>query len=105
MKRTFMLTLVLVIMIGFASAQEKQIKQITLPTVPTELAQGEGKDKVATLCNICHSVDYITMQPKGSKTQWTAEVTKMRKVFGAPMSDADSDVIITYLTEKYGTGH
>jgi cytochrome c5 len=104
MKRTFILTALLAMMIGFVSAQEKEIKQITLPPEKIKLAQGEGKDKVATLCNICHSVDYITMQPKGSKMQWTSTVTKMRKVFGAPMSDADADVIITYLTEKYGTG-
>jgi mono/diheme cytochrome c family protein len=104
MKRTFMLIVLLAIMIGFASAQGKETKQITLPIVQTELAQGEGKDKVATLCNICHSVDYITMQPKSSKPQWTSAVAKMRKVFGAPMSDADADVIIKYLSEQYGTG-
>jgi cytochrome c5 len=104
MKRTFMLIILLAIMVGYASAQEKERRQITLPTVQTELAQGEGKDKAATLCNICHSVDYITMQPKGSKTQWSSTVAKMRKVFGAPMSDADADVIIKYLSEQYGTG-
>jgi len=103
MKRTCMLIILLAIMVGLAFAQENGRRQITLPTVQTELAQGEGKDKAATLCNICHSVDYITMQPKGSKAQWSSTVAKMRKVFGAPMSDADADVIIKYLSEQYGT--
>ena len=104
MTRTFMLIILLAIMIGFSSAQQNDRKQINLPTIQTELAQGEGGDRVATLCNICHSVDYITMQPKGSKTQWISTVAKMRKVFGAPISDADADVISKYLIEQYGTG-
>lgn len=101
MKRIFILVILLVIAGGFTYAQDKQI---TLPNVQPELVPGGGKDKVATLCNICHSVDYITMQPKGSKAQWAATVTKMRKVFGAPISDADADVIIKYLSEHYGNG-
>ncbi len=43
------------------------------------------------------------MQPAGTKAQWTATVTKMRKLFGAPISDADSEVISSYLAEYYGT--
>jgi cytochrome c5 len=89
--------------IGVVYAEEKDVKQITLPNIQTELAPGAGREKVETLCNICHSVDYITMQPPGTKAQWTATVTKMRKVFGAPMSDVDSDVISGYLAEHYGT--
>ena len=69
-----------------------------------ELAAGQGQDKAETLCNICHSVDYITMQPRVSKAAWTGSVTKMRKAFGAPVSDADADVIISYLAANYGNG-
>jgi cytochrome c5 len=104
MKTIFSVIFLIAISIGAVYAQGKEVKQITLPNIQTELAQGEGKDKAATLCTICHSVDYITMQPKGSKTQWSETVAKMRKVFGAPMSDADAEVITRYLSDYYGTG-
>jgi len=103
MKKIIITILLLALAAGLAYAQGKDIKQITLPNIQTELAPGAGKDKVETLCNICHSVDYITMQPSGTKAQWTATVTKMKKVFGAPINDADSEVISSYLAEHYGT--
>jgi len=34
---------------------------------------------------------------------WTAEVTKMIKVMGAPIGDADAKAIADYLTKNYGT--
>ena len=37
-------------------------------------------------CRSCHSVDYIAMQPPGKGAAfWTGEVTKMRKVYHAPI--------------------
>ncbi len=104
MKRTIISVLILVVAAGFAWAADKDIKTITLPVIQTQLEPGEGMDKAATICNICHSVDYITMQPKGSKAQWVATVNKMRKVMGAPMSDSDAEIIIKYLAAHYGTG-
>jgi hypothetical protein len=44
------------------------------------------------------------MQPKFSKAQWTATVTKMIKVFGAPIPQEDADTIINYIATSYGTG-
>ncbi|HMK59761.1 MAG TPA: hypothetical protein VK452_01280 [Dissulfurispiraceae bacterium] len=79
-------------------------RRITLPNVQTDLAPGAGKEKVSTLCNICHSVDYITMQPLGTRAQWAATVSKMIKVFGAPINESDEKIIISYLFEHYGAG-
>ena len=102
MKRIILIIgIMLAIAAGPAYAQEKQLN---VPVVRTELAAGEGKEKAETLCNICHSVDYITMQPKSSKAVWAGSVTKMRKVFGAPMSDSDAEIIINYLASSYGNG-
>jgi sulfite dehydrogenase (cytochrome) subunit B len=104
-----MLLCVLLVMAGIVHAQgshqEGTIHSITLPVVDVELKPGEGRDKVVTLCNICHSLDYIIMQPKGSRTQWTATVNKMIKVMGAPINESDAKVIIDYLTAAYGTGN
>jgi hypothetical protein len=57
-------------------------------------------------CNrtACHSADYIKTQPRGEKFKkdfWAAEVTKMIKVYGAPIEDADVGKIVDYLTANY----
>ncbi len=80
------------------------VLSIELPVTQTELKAGPGHDKVSTLCNICHSVDYITMQPAFPRATWTAEVNKMIKVMGAPINDEDAKTIINYLSTEYGTG-
>ncbi len=83
---------------------ENGVHSIQLPNIPVELKAGPGQDKVSTLCNICHSVDYITMQPAFSRATWTAEVNKMIKVMGAPINEEDAKTIIDYLATYYGTG-
>ena len=43
-------------------------------------------------------------QPRGEKFKkdfWTAEVTKMIKVYGAPIEDADVGKIVDYLAANY----
>ncbi|MEA2883045.1 MAG: sulfite dehydrogenase (cytochrome) subunit [Bradyrhizobium sp.] len=52
----------------------------------------------------CHPADYVQMQPRGpkfAKDFWQAEVTKMIKVYGAPIDDADVGKIVDYLTVNY----
>jgi hypothetical protein len=46
--------------------------------------------------------DYIVEQPRGGVEQWQAVVTKMRQVFGAPISEPDARTIIEYLATAYG---
>ena len=54
-------------------------------------------------CVICHSVDYINYQPPGmTLTQWTAEVLKMQRVYGAPLDEAEAKLVATYLESAYG---
>jgi len=76
---------------------------IQLPNIMTDLKPGEGKVTVDTYCIMCHSLDYITMQPNFSRAQWTATVNKMIKTFGAPINDKDAKIIINYLDMQYGT--
>ena len=55
-------------------------------------------------CSICHSADYINLQPPGMNLkQWTAEVTKMQHAYGAPITDDDIKVIGEYLATTYGS--
>jgi hypothetical protein len=80
------------------------VRSIELPLAVVTLKQGPGVEKTSTLCNICHSLDYITMQPPFPRAQWTATVNKMIKVMGAPVNDEDAKTIIDYLSANYGTG-
>jgi cytochrome c5 len=87
-----------------AASAQGTVRSITLPEVRIELKEGEGRVKTESHCNICHSVDYITMQPKFPRAQWNATVNKMIKTFGAPVPQEDAEKIINYLSANYGTG-
>jgi cytochrome c5 len=116
MKRAMIafISMLMVLLVGTAYAQDAAsqasspegiTRSITIPSVRIELKEGEGRVKTETYCNICHSVDYITMQPKFPRSQWTATVNKMIKTFGAPIPPEDAGAIISYLSTLYGTGN
>jgi mono/diheme cytochrome c family protein len=70
---------------------------------PVQLKPGAGLDKVEGNCAACHSLDYIRMNsPFLAAAGWDGEVTKMIKVFGAPIDDADAKAIAEYLKKNYG---
>lgn len=75
-----------------------------LPEETAALKPGPNLDVVKNNCTACHSADYINTQPRGPKFKkdfWQAEVTKMIKVYGAPIDDADVPKIVEYLTATY----
>lgn len=80
------------------------VVSITLPQENVPLKPGQGVDLVAKNCLPCHSLDYITTQPQGTPAQWQATVTKMIKVYGAPIGEEDAKVIAAYLATQYGAG-
>jgi sulfite dehydrogenase (cytochrome) subunit B len=66
------------------------------PTADVEIVQNN--------CTACHSSDYIETQPRAQKSKkdfWQAEVTKMIKVYGAPIEEADVGKIVDYLAANY----
>jgi hypothetical protein len=71
---------------------------------PIDLKKAPGLDKVEGNCGSCHTLDYIQMNsPYPNAALWDAEVTKMIKVFGAPITDADAKEIAEYLKKNYGS--
>ncbi len=73
----------------------------TLPEETAHLLPGPNME-VAKVCTGCHSPDYISTQPPHrGRAAWTETVTKMRKVFGAPVEEEDVGKIIDYLTAAY----
>lgn len=69
---------------------------------PKDPAHQAGFEAAQNNCMVCHSVDYIAMQPPGKGAGfWDSEVTKMRKVYHAPVDEADSKAIAAYLAAMY----
>lgn len=76
-----------------ALAQESQLR----------LKDGPGRQLVEANCVMCHSLDYIPMNsPFLDRKGWEASVTKMIKVMGAPIAEADAQKIADYLAGQYG---
>jgi mono/diheme cytochrome c family protein len=76
----------------------------TLPEETAAFKPGPNLDVVQGNCGACHSADYIITQPQGpayKKAFWEAEVTKMIKVYGAPIDEADVPKIVDYLVQVY----
>jgi mono/diheme cytochrome c family protein len=76
-----------------------------LPPETAAFRPGPNLDVMLANCAACHSSDYISTQPQGPRFKrefWQAEVTKMIKVYGAPIDDADVGKIVDYLAATYG---
>ena len=70
-----------------------------LPAAPDSVLppDSEGQKFVAN-CSGCHSLDYVSTQPPAKGLAfWQAEVTKMIRVYGAPIAEADGAAIARYL--------
>jgi mono/diheme cytochrome c family protein len=75
---------------------------ITLPSDNVQFKPGPGVDLATANCATCHSAAYIYTQPPLNRKQWTAEVVKMQKAYGAPINDTDITPIVDYLLTQNG---
>ncbi len=75
---------------------------ITLPPDNVQFEPGPGADLATANCATCHSAAYIYVQPPLNRKQWTAEVLKMQKAYGAPVADRDVGAIVDYLLTQNG---
>lgn len=80
-------------------ASAPDLKEVTL-----NLPEVEGYQTFIANCGICHSPRYIQDQPRLPAKTWEAIVTKMRKTFGAPVSDSSAKIIVQYLVAVKGKG-
>jgi DMSO/TMAO reductase YedYZ molybdopterin-dependent catalytic subunit len=93
------------LVLGFLGAPRARAMQITLPAETAHFAPSTlpGFALAGNYCAICHSADYLRTQPPHlPRAAWTAEVTKMRKVYGAPIPEDAAESIIDYLAKTYG---
>ena len=76
--------------------------ELALPSVKVELPFGDaefsgpGSALANGACLACHSAEMTLTQPKLSAAAWKAEVTKMRAVYKAPISDDDTAALVDY---------
>jgi mono/diheme cytochrome c family protein len=89
--------------LGFSAVTAAPVNY-KLPEESAAFKPGPNLDVVKNNCTACHSADYVNTQPRGPKFKkdfWQAEVTKMIKVYGAPIDDADVPKIVEYLAATY----
>lgn len=75
----------------------------TLPTNQVTLKNAPGLELIQANCVMCHSLDYVSMQPPLTRAQWTAGVDKMRVRFGAPLTTNQIPAIVDYLEANYAS--
>ena len=88
--------------LSFAALAKPVEVRASFGDTPPELADADAKVVVSN-CSACHSLDYITTQPRGKGEQfWRDAVTKMVTVYKAPVSPEDADAIGKTLGRKFG---
>ena len=90
---------------GLAGAGAAAPARYVAPPETATLAPGPNLELAQAHCGLCHSVDYIATQPRSfadPRAVWTAEVAKMRKAYGANLTDEDAAKIVDYLVATYG---
>ena len=102
MHRTTLRALAVTLAAGFSAAMAAPISY-PLPEETAAFKPGPNLELVRNNCTACHSADYVNTQPpmKNKKDFWQAEVTKMIKVYGAPIEEADVGKIVDYLAATY----
>jgi sulfite dehydrogenase (cytochrome) subunit B len=105
MRRIFLLTTAFVAGLAWLATCNAIAAPVNYQT-PKETAvfkPGPNLDVVQKNCSACHSADYVNIQPpmKNRQQFWQAEVTKMIKVYGAQIDDADVGKIVEYLATTY----
>lgn len=68
--------------------------------IAQEPSDDAGAQEFQTVCGKCHPPDRI-VSARRSKTQWEETLEKMTKL-GAPITDDNYDILLTYLVHHYG---
>jgi len=94
---SFAIGLSATVMPAFAA---KDTVSIELPADMMNYKPGKGVELANQYCATCHAADYLYMQPVMNKDKWVGVINKMKKVFGCPIEDSDTDALADYLTEQ-----
>jgi mono/diheme cytochrome c family protein len=78
------------------------VQTIVLPHDEAFAPPGPGRAAFVTDCVVCHSPRYITMQPSFSRAVWKGIVQKMTDAYGAHVTTAEAEEIVSYLVATRG---
>ena len=86
------------------AASEFAFKSISvdLPAGDRMFPKGVNSDAADANCLACHSAGMVLNQPALSRSEWQAEVDKMRTAYKAPIEQKDVDSIVDYLVSVRG---
>lgn len=76
--------------------------KIELPPETASFKPDVGVEFANAQCLVCHSVEYVSTQPKKDRAFWAASVKKMQEKFGAPIPPEQVEPLADYLTKNYG---
>ncbi len=84
---------------GTAAAEGVTLRPVAveLPSSDRAFPAGPGAELVTNNCTACHSAGMILSQPALSEAEWKGEVTKMVRVYKAPVAETDTPGIVAYL--------
>jgi cytochrome c5 len=110
MKSRLRLAAATVVLLASCGAKEqpaqtiaRRVDSIDISDVVVALPEGEGREQIERSCVPCHSLRYIEMQPAMPKKSWEKIVTKMIKMYGAPVRDSIAEKeIVDYLVAIKG---
>ena len=89
-------------LLGAAALAQPLSVELPFGETPAELAAPDARAVVSN-CSACHSLDYITTQPRGKGEQfWQDSVTKMITVYKAPISPEEAEAVTAILARKFG---
>src|SRR5712671_1516330 len=101
-KWSFREALPLAVLIAASLSNAALALDIQLPPETTAFKQDPGAEIANAQCLICHSVEYVTMQPPMPRPFWKSSVQKMQQKYGAPIPDAQVEELADYLARNYG---
>ena len=75
---------------------------VDLPAGDRMFPKGVNSDAADANCLACHSAGMVLNQPALSRSEWQAEVNKMRTAYKAPIDQKDVGSIVDYLVSIKG---
>ena len=79
---------------------QERVSILDLPPDPISFQAGPGSDIANSYCLICHSAEYVYMQPPHLRDQWMEIVNKMKTTFGCPIPDEQISRLVDYLISQ-----
>ncbi len=76
--------------------------EIRLPLEVNSFKQDAGAEIANAHCLVCHSVEYVSIQPPFLRAFWKGSVQKKQQKYGATVPENQVESLWDYLTRNYG---